>query len=143
MVVPLHSMRVSVRSGPVRCQRRADALAQLLGRNGLGKEADDAGLARAQAGGLVGVGGDEHGGDVLARREQRFVQLEPRHPRHAHVRDQACHPRRPLESRKARASAKVAVANPADSSRLLVARRIGSSSSTIATSGLLRTVISE
>jgi hypothetical protein len=30
-------------------------------------------------------------GMSLARREQRFVQLEPRHPRHAHVRDQACH----------------------------------------------------
>src|SRR6266851_7050407 len=70
-------------------QGRADASEQIILFKGLAQVANDAGRARALANAVVRIRRDQDGWNGLSRSRQALIQLEPGHPRHLHVGDQA------------------------------------------------------
>ena len=66
-----------------------DAAEQVVLVERLGQVADDPGLQRARPAFLVVMGRDQDGGNGMARCDQATMKLEPGHPGHPDVRDQA------------------------------------------------------
>ena len=66
-----------------------DANEQVVLVEWLGQVANDPGFQRARPHAVIGIGGNQDGGNRDAGCHQVTMQIEPAHLRHLHIRDQA------------------------------------------------------
>src|SRR3981081_3590508 len=71
------------------CKGRANASEQIILFKGLAQVTKNAGRSRALANAVVRVRRDQDGWNGLSGNRQALIKLEPGHPRHLHIGDQA------------------------------------------------------
>src|SRR5438270_9855073 len=76
-------------AAPGICQSRADDSEQIILLEGLAQVTNDAGSQRPLPNAVVGVSGNQDGRNKLSQNRQVAVQIEPGHPGHLHIGNQA------------------------------------------------------